>query len=54
MIWWLIGVFWVGLLCGIFAMCIFIAGNKPYADRAMEENERPLGHPSKISVTSDA
>ena len=52
MIWWVIGGFWAGFLCGICAMSMFIAANKSYPNRVIEENERLRGHPSKISVTS--
>jgi hypothetical protein len=52
MIWWLIGGFWIGFLCGMFAMCIFIARKSAYMDMVAEEDERPAGDPPKVSVTS--
>jgi hypothetical protein len=48
MIWWAIGVFWAGILCGICAMSMFIAGNKSYPHRVTEETERLRGHPPQM------
>jgi len=55
MIWWLLGGFWVGFLCGIVSMAIFVAGarGRTYVDRAAEERER-LEQPFGVSVTSHA
>jgi hypothetical protein len=52
MIWLLIGGFWVGFLCGMFTMCMFVTRNRPSLDRVTEESESPPGDPPTISVTS--
>ena len=52
MIWWAIGGFWAGFICGMFAMCIFAAGIDPTQNRV--DGGKPKGakvDPSVISVT---
>jgi len=48
MLWWVIGGFWAGFLCGVFAMSMFVSGNKSYPNRVTEETERRRGYPTQI------
>jgi hypothetical protein len=54
MIWWLIGAFWVGFLCGMFTMCMFVATrDRPYMDKVVtEESERAANNALKVSAGS--